>query len=110
MLEVQCKNVEVQVELFIYMVTLLHSICRLELKGDKNVLGEFIEFKGRHEDIQLLKILKRSKVSRFIIQKSTLFGGFGKFHEPSVLVVLFASPYLHLNFIMRFIVQARAYE
>ncbi|PAN48237.1 hypothetical protein PAHAL_9G370000 [Panicum hallii] len=51
---------------------------RLELKGDKNVLGEFIEFKGRHEDIQLLKILKRSKVSRFIIQKSTLFGGFGR--------------------------------
>ncbi|XP_062200801.1 uncharacterized protein LOC133903433 isoform X2 [Phragmites australis] len=49
---------------------------RLELKGDKNVLGEFIEFKGRHEDIQLLKNLKRSKVSRFIIQKSTLFGGF----------------------------------
>lgn len=51
---------------------------RLELKGDKNVLGEFIEFKGRHEDIQLLKNLKRSKVSRFIIQKSTLFGGFGR--------------------------------
>lgn len=63
----------------------LHSILstspmwdRLELKGDKNVLGEFIEFKGRHEDIQLLKNLKRSKVSRFIIQKSTLFGGFGR--------------------------------
>lgn len=63
----------------------LHSILstspmcdRLELKGDKNVLGEFIEFKGRHEDIQLLKKLKRSKVSKFIIQKSTLFGGFGR--------------------------------
>ncbi|KAL6642624.1 hypothetical protein ACP70R_020805 [Stipagrostis hirtigluma subsp. patula] len=54
---------------------------RLELKGDKNVLGEFIEFKGRHEDIQLLKNLKRSKVSRFIIQKSTLFGGFAVGHE-----------------------------
>ncbi|KAG2539118.1 hypothetical protein PVAP13_9NG365414, partial [Panicum virgatum] len=51
---------------------------RLELKGDKNVLGEFIEFKGRQEDIQLLKKLKRSKVGRFIIQKSTLFGGFGR--------------------------------
>jgi hypothetical protein len=50
----------------------------LELKGDKNVLGEFMEFKGRHEDMQLLKKLKRSKVSRFIMQKSTLFGGFGK--------------------------------
>jgi len=35
----------------------------LELKGDKNVLGEFIEFKGRHEDIQLLKKLKRSSRS-----------------------------------------------
>ncbi|KAM0854169.1 hypothetical protein ACQ4PT_050621 [Festuca glaucescens] len=51
---------------------------RLELKGDKNVLGEFMEFKGRHEDMQLLKKLKRSKVSRFFIQKSTLFGGFGR--------------------------------
>jgi len=63
----------------------LHSILstspmwdRLELRGDKNVLGEFMEFKGRHEDMQLLKKLKRSKVSRFIIQKSTLFGGFGR--------------------------------
>ncbi|KAK3153397.1 hypothetical protein QOZ80_2BG0171990 [Eleusine coracana subsp. coracana] len=51
---------------------------RVEFKGDKNLLGEFIEFKGRHEDVQLLKNLKRSKVSRFIVQKSTLFGGFGR--------------------------------
>ncbi|KAK3157247.1 hypothetical protein QOZ80_2AG0118290 [Eleusine coracana subsp. coracana] len=51
---------------------------RVELKGDKNLLGELIEFKGRHEDVQLLKNLKRSKVSRFIVQKSTLFGGFGR--------------------------------
>ncbi|GJM91574.1 hypothetical protein PR202_ga07957 [Eleusine coracana subsp. coracana] len=35
---------------------------RVELKGDKNLLGELIEFKGRHEDVQLLKNLKRSKV------------------------------------------------
>ncbi|GJN20217.1 hypothetical protein PR202_gb07566 [Eleusine coracana subsp. coracana] len=35
---------------------------RVEFKGDKNLLGEFIEFKGRHEDVQLLKNLKRSKV------------------------------------------------
>lgn len=67
------------------LVQNLHSILstspmwdRLELRGDKNVLGEFMEFKGRHEDMQLLKKLKRSKVSRFIIQKSTLFGGFGR--------------------------------
>ena len=71
----------------------------MELRGDKNVLGEFIEFKGRHEDIQLLKNLKRSKVSRFVIQKSTLFGGFGKLYEPFVLV-LFAGYNLHLYFVM----------
>uniref|UniRef100_A0A0E0BE65 NERD domain-containing protein n=1 Tax=Oryza glumipatula TaxID=40148 RepID=A0A0E0BE65_9ORYZ len=63
----------------------LHSILstspmwdRLEIKGDRNILGEFIEFKGRHDDIQALKCLKRSKVCRFIVQKSTLFGGFGR--------------------------------
>jgi hypothetical protein len=69
----------------------------LELKGDKNLLGEFIEFKGRHEDIQLLKNLKRSKVSRFIIQKSTLFGGFGKLYAPFIIAILFSSYYALLN-------------
>jgi hypothetical protein len=63
---------------------------RLELKGDRNILGEFIEFKGRHDDIQALKCLKRSKVCRFIVQKSTLFGGFGNFSALYLLVILFA--------------------
>ncbi|XP_072986834.1 uncharacterized protein [Typha latifolia] len=51
---------------------------RLELKGDRNILGEFMEFKGNQGDMQALKNLKRSKVSRLIVQKSTLFGSFGR--------------------------------
>ncbi|KAJ3681696.1 hypothetical protein LUZ60_014269 [Juncus effusus] len=48
---------------------------RLELRGDKNVLGEFIEFKGHQGDLAALQKLKRSKVSRIVIQKSSLFSG-----------------------------------
>lgn len=55
--------------------------CRLELKGDRNVLGEFIEFKGKQEDMHALRNVKRSKVCRLVIQKSSLFGGLGKFHS-----------------------------
>ncbi|KAF9623873.1 hypothetical protein IFM89_005641 [Coptis chinensis] len=47
---------------------------RLELKENKNLLGEFLEFKGKPADIQSLRNIKRSKVSRFIIQKSSMFG------------------------------------
>ncbi|XP_059625088.1 uncharacterized protein LOC132268278 [Cornus florida] len=47
---------------------------RLELKGNKNLLGEFLEFKGKQDDIQALKNIRRSKVSRLIIQKSSMFG------------------------------------
>jgi len=47
---------------------------RLELKGDKYVLGEFLEFKGKHDDIQSLKNIRRSKISRLIIQKTSMFG------------------------------------
>ncbi|GMY06914.1 Plasma membrane isoform 1 [Fagus crenata] len=47
---------------------------RLELKGKKYVLGEFLEFKGKQEDINALKNIKRSKVSRLIIQKTSMFG------------------------------------
>ncbi|XP_043693951.1 uncharacterized protein LOC122644636 [Telopea speciosissima] len=43
---------------------------RLELKDKKCFLGEFLQFKGRKEDMQVLRIIKRSKVSRLIIQKS----------------------------------------
>ncbi|XP_058104030.1 uncharacterized protein LOC131248016 [Magnolia sinica] len=51
---------------------------RLELKGDKYVLGEFSDFKGKHEDMQALRNVKRSKVSRLIIQRSTMFSGLGR--------------------------------
>ncbi|KAJ6854135.1 uncharacterized protein M6B38_101520 [Iris pallida] len=50
---------------------------RLEVK-DKNLLGEFVEFKGNQEDVQELRNLKRSKVGQFIVQKSSLFGVFGR--------------------------------
>ncbi|CAA6673786.1 unnamed protein product [Spirodela intermedia] len=43
---------------------------RLELMGDKVILGEFLEFKGKQEDLQSLQNLKRSKVSQFVVQKS----------------------------------------
>ncbi|KAJ8633861.1 hypothetical protein MRB53_027197 [Persea americana] len=60
---------------------------RLELKGDRNILGEFIEFKGKQEDMHALRNVKRSKVSRLVIQKSSLFGGLGG----SKIQVLYAS-------------------
>ncbi|KAG5559052.1 hypothetical protein RHGRI_008839 [Rhododendron griersonianum] len=47
---------------------------RLELKGDKYVLGEFLEFKGKHDDIQSLKNIRRSKINRLVIQKTSMFG------------------------------------
>ncbi|KAG1362030.1 hypothetical protein COCNU_10G002490 [Cocos nucifera] len=50
---------------------------RLELRGDRNILGEFIEFKGNQDDMQALSNLKRSKVSQFIVQKPTMLG-FGR--------------------------------
>ncbi|KAH9728096.1 NERD domain-containing protein [Citrus sinensis] len=43
---------------------------RLEVKGNKYVLGEFLEFKGKQEDIQALRYIKRSKVSRLVVQKT----------------------------------------
>ena len=52
----------------------LNSVCRLELKGNKYVLGEFLDFKGKQEDINALKNIRRSKVSRLIIQKTSMFG------------------------------------
>ncbi|KAF5189393.1 plasma protein [Thalictrum thalictroides] len=47
---------------------------RLELKENKNLLGEFLDFKGKSEDIQTLRNIKRSKVSRLIIQKTSMLG------------------------------------
>ncbi|CAL5344277.1 unnamed protein product [Camellia sinensis] len=46
----------------------------LELKGNKYILGEFLEFKGKHEDTQSLRNIRRSKVSRLTIQKTSMFG------------------------------------
>ncbi|KAH0456175.1 hypothetical protein IEQ34_014082 [Dendrobium chrysotoxum] len=47
---------------------------RLEFNGNRNLLGEFIEFKGNSEDMQALRNVNRSKVGQFIIQKPSLFG------------------------------------
>ncbi|CAI9768129.1 unnamed protein product [Fraxinus pennsylvanica] len=47
---------------------------RLELKGNKYVLGEFMEFKGKQDDLQALINIRRSKVSRLIVQKISMFG------------------------------------
>lgn len=52
----------------------LKFLCRLELKGSNHVLGEFLEFKGKQEDIQALRNIKRSKVGRVIIQKTSMLG------------------------------------
>lgn len=51
---------------------------RLELKGNANILGEFVEFKGKPDSVQSLRCIKRSKVSHFIVQKSSIFGGLGR--------------------------------
>lgn len=50
------------------------------------MLGEFIEFKGHQGDMAALKSIKRSKVSRIIVQKASLFG-LGTYF-PSLITVL----------------------
>ncbi|KAL8519718.1 hypothetical protein ACS0TY_010595 [Phlomoides rotata] len=47
---------------------------RLELKGNKYVLGRFIEFKGKEEDLNALRKIKRSKISQLTVQKISMFG------------------------------------
>ncbi|XP_010273143.1 PREDICTED: uncharacterized protein LOC104608757 isoform X1 [Nelumbo nucifera] len=47
---------------------------RLELKNNKHLFGEFLEFKGKQDDIQALRNIKRSKVSQLIIQKFSMLG------------------------------------
>ncbi|GAB4858159.1 hypothetical protein Ancab_009556 [Ancistrocladus abbreviatus] len=47
---------------------------RLELKGNRYLLGEFLEFKGKNEDTQALLYIKRSKVGQMIVQKTSMFG------------------------------------
>ncbi|XP_057758689.1 uncharacterized protein LOC130979297 [Arachis stenosperma] len=58
---------------------------RLELKANKYVLGEFLEFKGKQEDLQALSQIRRSKVERITVQKTSMFG-----LAPSRLQVLYA--------------------
>ncbi|RYR59044.1 hypothetical protein Ahy_A05g024890 [Arachis hypogaea] len=47
---------------------------KLELKANKYVLGEFLEFKGKQEDLQALSQIRRSKVERITVQKTSMFG------------------------------------
>ncbi|XVF42885.1 hypothetical protein PTKIN_Ptkin01aG0401600 [Pterospermum kingtungense] len=47
---------------------------RLEVNGNRYVLGEFLEFKGKQEDTLALRNIKRSKVSRLTIHKMSIFG------------------------------------
>ncbi|KAG4972793.1 hypothetical protein AAZX31_11G009300 [Glycine max] len=58
---------------------------RVQLKGNKYVLGEFLEFKGKQEDVEALRHIRRSKVGRIIIQKTSMFG-----LAPSRLQVLYS--------------------
>ncbi|CAL9239199.1 unnamed protein product [Arabidopsis halleri] len=58
---------------------------RVELKSSKIVLGEFLEFKGKQEDTLALRNIKRSKVDRVSIQKTSMFG-----LAPSRLQVLYS--------------------
>ncbi|XP_022747351.1 uncharacterized protein LOC111297036 isoform X2 [Durio zibethinus] len=70
---------------FSYKVVIPNPKFRLELKGSKYVLGEFLEFKGKQEDVLALRNIKRSKVSRLIIQKTSMFG-----LAPSKLQVMYS--------------------
>lgn len=47
--------------------------CRLELKENKYILGEFIEFKGKQDDLLTLISIRRSKVRSLIVQKISMF-------------------------------------
>ncbi|CAH9136843.1 unnamed protein product [Cuscuta epithymum] len=47
---------------------------RLELKSNKSVLGEFVEFKGDKDDVWELRNIKNSKVCQVTIQKTSMFG------------------------------------
>ncbi|PSS04558.1 Ribosomal protein [Actinidia chinensis var. chinensis] len=57
-----------------FILTTAPTWDKLELKGNKYLLGEFLEFKGKHDDTQSLRNIRRSKVSRLIIQKTSMFG------------------------------------
>ncbi|KAL6541417.1 hypothetical protein OROGR_010905 [Orobanche gracilis] len=59
----------------------LHSVLstapiwdRLELKDKKYVLGEFLEFKGKGDELEALRKIKRSKVSRLTVETKSILG------------------------------------
>ncbi|XP_057820432.2 uncharacterized protein LOC131033275 [Cryptomeria japonica] len=46
---------------------------RLELKGSQQIYGEFLGFKGKKEDVDALKVVKRSKVAKIVKYKPIMF-------------------------------------
>jgi len=50
---------------------------RLELKGKHPMLGEFLGFKGKKEDMDSLKVVKRSKVAKIVNYKPVMFDFLG---------------------------------
>lgn len=58
---------------------------RLEIKSSKCLLGEFLEFKGKKEDVQALRNIKRSKVNKVTVQKASMLG-----FAPSRLQVVYS--------------------
>lgn len=69
-------------ELPLYHLPFPYFSFRLELKGNNLVLGEFLEFKGKREDMQALREIKRSKVGCIVIQKIRMIG-FGNIQNHS---------------------------
>jgi hypothetical protein len=66
--------------------TVSKYFCRLELKGNKYVLGEFLDFDGIQDEIQayLMKRIKRSTVSHLLIVQQPIKGTFGFGNFPSI--------------------------
>lgn len=58
---------------------------RLQLKNNKYILGEFLEFKGKKDDIFALRNIKRSKVCRLTIQNTSM-----SVLAPSKIQILYA--------------------
>lgn len=46
---------------------------RLELKANHPIFGEFLGFKGKKEDMDALKVVKRSKVAKIVNYKPLMF-------------------------------------
>ncbi|XP_052185118.1 uncharacterized protein LOC127796777 isoform X4 [Diospyros lotus] len=68
------KEMQESIQKLNFVLSTARTWDRLELKGKKYLLGEFLGFKGKQDDVLSLKAIKRSKVSRLIFQKMSLFG------------------------------------